>query len=224
MKVFRLAAALAFVLAGPANALTIEETLLDALVPKGAPGDGAVSLVGRLPSGLDPDTLTVTAVNYDAPTGRFGARLKLATGRTLTVQGKVEDGTDVPVLNRALRVGDVVASDDVIYLRVANSRLARGSILDAANLIGLSAKRQLRPGLALRDADFAKPTIIRKGDAVTMVFRAEGIELTARGKAMTNGGQGDTIAVVNVQSLKQVDAVVTGSGAVSVSPQNVAVN
>ena len=224
MKALRFAVLAAVALMGSAQAATIEETLLDALVAKGAPGEGAVAIVGRLPSGLDPETVVVTAVNYDEPTGRFGARLKLATGRTLTVQGKVEAGTDVHVLNRALRVGDVVTADDVVYLRVAESRLARGTILDAVQLIGLSAKRQLRAGLALRDVDFAKPVIVRKGDAVTMVFRAEGIELTARGKAMSNGGQGDTIAVVNVQSLKQVDAVVTGAGAVSVSPQIIAVN
>jgi flagella basal body P-ring formation protein FlgA len=218
------AAALAFALAGTASALTVEDVLLDALVAKGAPGDGAVSVVGRLPSGLDPETLTVAATNYDAPTGRFAARLKQASGRTLVVQGKVEAGADLPVLNRALRVGDIVTAEDVVYLRIAESRLTRGTILDAANLIGLSAKRQLRAGLALRDADFEKPVVVRKGDAVTMVFRAAGIELTTRGKAMSNGGQGDTIAVVNVQSLKQVDAVVMGAGAVSVSPQTVALN
>jgi flagella basal body P-ring formation protein FlgA len=224
MRVFRFAAAIALAFAGSAQATTIEEVLLDAMIEKGAPGDGAISIVGRLPAGLDPELVTVTAVNYDAPTGRFGARMKLVTGRTLTVQGKVEAGADVPVLNRALRVGDIVSPDDVVYMRVAESRLARGTITDAAALIGMSAKRQLRAGLALRDVDFAKPLIVRKGDTVTMVFRAEGIELTARGKAMSNGGRGDTVAVVNVQSLKQVDAVVTGTGAVSVSPQILAVN
>lgn len=219
-----LAGLIALVFTGTVHAATIEDVILDALVAKGAPGDGAVSIIGSLPTGVDPDATTVAAVNYDAPTGRFAARLKLPSGRMLGVQGKVEAGTDVPVLNRALRVGDIVASEDVVYLRVGQSRLVRGTILDAANLIGLSAKRQLRPGLALRDADFEKPVIVRKGDAVTMVFRAAGIELTARGKAMTNGGQGDTIAVVNTQSLKQVDAVVTGTGAVSVSTQSLAVN
>jgi flagella basal body P-ring formation protein FlgA len=219
-----LAALFALSFANVADALTVEDVVLDALVAKGAPGDGAVSIVGRLPGDIEAESLTVAAINYDAPTGRFAARLKLASGRTLGVQGKVEAGTDVPVLNRALRVGEIVASDDVVYLRVAQSRLTRGTLLDAGDLVGLSAKRQLRPGLALRDADFEKPLVVRKGDAVTMVFRAAGVELTTRGKAMSNGGQGDTIAVVNVQSLKQVDAVVTGAGAVSVSPQSVALN
>ena len=69
-----------------------------------------------------------------------------------------------------------------------------------------------------------KPLVVRKGDAVTMVFRAPGIELTSRGKAMTDGGVGDTVAVVNVQSLKQIDAVVIGAGAVTVSRTVTALN
>lgn len=223
MRLF-FAAAIALACAGAAQAQTIEETLLDALTAKGAPGDAAVSIVGTLPAGLDPDTLTVASVDYDAASGRFSAKMKLATGRVIGLQGKVESGADVPVLNRPMRVGEVVASEDVSYLRLASSRIPRGTIGAADELIGLSAKRQLRPNVALRDSDFEKPVVVRKGDAVVMVFRAEGIELTTRGKAMTNGGVGETVAVVNTQSLKQVDAVVTGAGAVSVSPQGLVLN
>jgi len=218
------AAAIALACAGAAQAQTIEETLLDALTAKGAPGDGAVSIVGTLPAGLDPDTLTVASIDYDAASGRFSAKMKLQTGRVVGLQGKVESGADVPVLNRPMRVGEVVASEDVSYLRIASSRIPRGTIAEADELIGLSAKRQLRPNIALRDSDFEKPVVVRKGDAVVMIFRAEGIELTTRGKAMTNGGVGETVAVVNTQSLKQVDAVVTGAGAVSVSPQGLVLN
>lgn len=66
--------------------------------------------------------------------------------------------------------------------------------------------------------------MVRKGDAVTVVYRVPGVELTARGKAMANGGLGDTVPVVNVQSHKQIEAVITGAGAVTVSPQDVALN
>ena len=41
----------------PASALTVEEALLDQLIAKGAPEDGAVALVGRVPKGLDAETL-----------------------------------------------------------------------------------------------------------------------------------------------------------------------
>ena len=208
----------------PASALTLEEALLDQLIAKGAPEDGAVALVGRVPSGLDPDTLDLAKIDYSAETGRFVVQVRLSSGRLYGMQGKVEDGMDVPVLTRALKTGEIVASDDVMFVRMAASRVPRGTVGGAEKLVGFSAKRQLRAGLPLRESDVQKPLVVRKGDAVTMVFRAPGIELTSRGKAMTDGGVGDTVAVVNVQSLKQIDAVVIGGGAVTVSRTVTALN
>jgi len=183
-----------------------------------------VALVGRVPSGLDPDTLDLAKIDYSAETGRFVVQVRLSSGRLYGMQGKVEDGMDVPVLTRALKTGEIVASDDVMFVRMAASRVPRGTVGDAEKLVGFSAKRQLRAGLPLRESDVQKPLVVRKGDAVTMVFRAPGIELTSRGKAMTDGGVGDTVAVVNVQSLKQIDAVVIGAGAVTVSRTVTALN
>ncbi|MFT3811630.1 MAG: flagellar basal body P-ring formation chaperone FlgA [Micropepsaceae bacterium] len=208
----------------PASALTLEEALLDHLIAKGAPEDGAVALVGRVPRGLDGDTLDVAKIEYSESTGRFVVQARLASGRLYGLQGKVEDGMDVPVLTRAMKSGEVVSGDDVQFVRMAASRVPRGSVSDADKLVGFSAKRQLRAGIPLRESDVQKPLVIRKGDAVTMVFRAPGIELTSRGRAMTDGGVGDTVAVVNAQSLKQIDAVVLGAGTVNVSRSIAAVN
>jgi len=208
----------------PASALTVEEALLDQLIAKGAPEDGAVSLVGRAPKGLDAEMLEIAKIDYSAETGRFTVQIRLASGRLYGMQGKVEDGMDVPVLTRALKSGEIVGTDDVMFVRMAASRVPKGAVGDADRLIGFSAKRQLRANLPLRESDVQKPVIVRKGDTVTMVFHAPGIELTSRGRAMTDGGMGDTVAVVNAQSLKQIDAVVIGSGAVNVSRTLAAVN
>jgi len=208
----------------PASATTVEEALLDQLIAKGAPEDGAVALVGRAPKGLDGETLDVAKLDYSAETGRFTVQIRLASGRLYGMQGKVEDGEDVPVLTRALKSGEIIGADDVMFVRMAASRVPKGAVDDAEKLIGFSAKRQLRASLPLRESDIQKPVVVRKGDTVTMVFRAPGIELTSRGRAMTEGGIGDTVAVVNSQSLKQIDAVVSGAGAVSVSRTAAAVN
>ena len=221
---FVAACLIALAAAAPAAALTVEEKLLDALVAKGAPGDAAVAIVGRLPEGIEPESVTVSALKYDVASGRFIAEVTLPTGRVLGLQGKVEQGIDVPVLTRQVQSGEVVNAEDVVFARMARSRVMRGAIVDAAGVVGFSARRQLRPGVVLRDLDLEKPVVVRKGDAVTLVYRVPGVELTARGKAMANGGVGDSVPVLNVQSRTQVDAVVTGAGAVSVSPQTVAVN
>jgi hypothetical protein len=57
--------------------------------------------------------------------------------------------------------------------------------------------------------------VIRRGETVTLVYVAPGLQLTTRAKALNDGGLGDPIRLVNLQSNKTVDAVVTGAGAAS---------
>jgi flagella basal body P-ring formation protein FlgA len=50
-----------------------------------------------------------------------------------------------------------------------------------------------------------------------MTFEAPGITLTASGRAMTEGGVGDTVTIQNPASFRQIQGVVTGPGAVRAS-------
>lgn len=54
---------------------------------------------------------------------------------------------------------------------------------------------------------------VRRGETVTLVYVAPGLQLTTRARAMSDGGVGDTVRLVNLQSNRTVDAVVTGAGA-----------
>ncbi|MEJ0023022.1 MAG: flagellar basal body P-ring formation chaperone FlgA [Alphaproteobacteria bacterium] len=61
---------------------------------------------------------------------------------------------------------------------------------------------------------------IKRGDTVVMVYVAPGLQLTARGKALSDAAVGQTIRLTNLQSSKTVEAVVTGAGTVTVqNPQ-----
>ncbi|MBI1252292.1 MAG: flagellar basal body P-ring formation protein FlgA [Alphaproteobacteria bacterium] len=58
---------------------------------------------------------------------------------------------------------------------------------------------------------------VRRGEMVTLVYVAPGMQLTTRARAMQNGAIGDVIRVTNLQSNTAVDATVTGPGAASAS-------
>jgi flagella basal body P-ring formation protein FlgA len=47
-----------------------------------------------------------------------------------------------------------------------------------------------------------------------MTFDAPGVTLTVIGKAMSEGGMGETVTILNPVSYRQVTAVVTGTGQV----------
>ena len=56
--------------------------------------------------------------------------------------------------------------------------------------------------------------MVTKGSTVTMTFEAPGLVLTASGRAMSEGGVGDTVTVQNPASYRQISAIVTGPGQV----------
>jgi len=61
-------------------------------------------------------------------------------------------------------------------------------------------------------------TLIRRGDLVTLTYRTGALQLTARARATANAAEGEAIRLVNIDSDRTVEAVVTGPGQASASP------
>jgi len=112
--------------------------------------------------------------------------------------------------------GTVITENDVATKAIATLRMNDQLIHDLDDIVGKEAKRALRAGEPLRLSDLKHPTLVAKGATVTMVFEAPGMSLSAIGRALAEGGEGDTIAVLNPTSYRQVVAVVTGPGTVRV--------
>jgi flagellar basal body P-ring formation protein FlgA len=58
------------------------------------------------------------------------------------------------------------------------------------------------------------PIVVTKGQTITMLFHAPGVELTAMGRSMGEGGVGDTVTVQNPSSFRMIIGVVTAPGTV----------
>ena len=97
------------------------------------------------------------------------------------------------------------------------------AILDVAELIGQSAKQSLTLGKPISSNAIQPPVLVKKGSLVTVKLRSNKLLLTARGRALQNGGLDDIIRVQNLQSSRTYDALVTGMGQAEVSlPSQVA--
>jgi flagella basal body P-ring formation protein FlgA len=79
---------------------------------------------------------------------------------------------------------------------------------------GMQARRVLAAGQPFRGDDLRRPIVITKGQTVTMQFSAPGVELTAMGRAMSEGGVGDTVTIQNPASFRMVAATVIAPGVV----------
>jgi flagellar basal body P-ring formation protein FlgA len=122
-------------------------------------------------------------------------------------------GVRVVVPAHDIARGTTLSEADLVFATV-NGDVMNGTVTAKGDLVGMQARRMLRTGETVRLEDVRRPVLVGKGSTVTMMFEAPGIVLTASGKALSEGGLGETVTVQNPASFRQISAVVTGPGQV----------
>jgi flagella basal body P-ring formation protein FlgA len=110
--------------------------------------------------------------------------------------------------------GDVIGESDLTYATVDGSALMSGVPTNMNEIKGMQARRVLSAGQPFRGDDLRRPIVILKGQTVTMQFSAPGVELVAMGRAMSEGGIGDTVTIQNPASFRMISATVVSPGTV----------
>ena len=110
--------------------------------------------------------------------------------------------------------GDTIGDNDLTFATVDGDALMSGVPTKMEEVKGMQARRVLSAGRPFRADDVRRPVVVTKGQTVTMQFAAPGVELTAMGRAMGEGGIGDTVTVQNPASYRMVSAVVVAPGTV----------
>ena len=126
------------------------------------------------------------------------------------------NGADMRIVvpSHSIPRGTTISDSDLAYQTVDPSSVQAGIVTSMNDLDGMEARRVLRAGEPIRPDDVRKPILVTKGSTVTMTFVVPGITLTAVGKAMSEGGMGETVTVLNPVSYRQITCTVTGAGQV----------
>jgi flagella basal body P-ring formation protein FlgA len=168
----------------------------------------------------------VAALTFDAARQAFAATLSFAGAgghaQLVSVSGTAYAVVDVPAPSHDLAPGDVVTPNDLTTIEVPAERVSTTLLTNAEAIAGQAARRALRARQPLFAFDLAKPVVVKKGTLVTLVFSLPGIELTAAGQALADGGKGDTIPVLNARSRRTIEGRVAGPGTISVQTSNAA--
>ena len=157
----------------------------------------------------------------DPRSGRFDITFAIANDSNaptvkLRYTGTAIETVETAVVARAVDRNEVLKASDVVVERRPKSEVGN----DAATrdrAVGLQTRRALRAGQAVRVADLAKPDLVVRDQAVTLIYEAAGIYLTIRGTAVESGTEGDVVTVMNLQSKRTVSGTVVGRGQVAVS-------
>jgi flagella basal body P-ring formation protein FlgA len=110
--------------------------------------------------------------------------------------------------------GDVIGETDLTYATVDGNALMSGVPTRMSEVTGMQTRRMLSAGQPFRGEDVRRPIVVTKGQTVTMQFTVPGVELTAMGRAMSEGGVGDTVTVQNPASYRMISATVVAPGTV----------
>lgn len=158
------------------------------------------------------------------PAGRAGLT---ATRQRIDVRCGGEAGWEMPVSSQLAVFLPVVVSSEVIdrgatitpaQLTLQEqeiSKLTRGFYHRIDQVADQGAKRRMRAGQVITPSLLTLPTLVRRGQKVTMVANQDGISASAPGEAMEHGQQGAIIKVKNLRSGKVVEALVLENGSVS---------
>jgi flagella basal body P-ring formation protein FlgA len=123
---------------------------------------------------------------------------------------------NVIVAARSLSRGELLTQSDFKRVKYDMSKLPIGYIEDHADGLGMELKRRLSVGAPLTTSMLEKPKIVKRGQQVSIVARAGGMEVRMSGKALATGAVGERIRVLNVKSKKKLEGTVTPSGDIKV--------
>ena len=152
-------------------------------------------------------------LDHDAGSHLFRAEIAAwPGGEIVQISGRAETVADIPVLARAVSVGEVISASDLTWIQLPTSQVNAQILTDAGALIGQAARRPLRADTPLRAFDVKAPTVIRRGDIVSLVFQSGPLTLAARARALDDAADGQVIRFVNLQSNRTVEAVADGPG------------
>ena len=118
----------------------------------------------------------------------------------------------------AVASGTVAPNEALTDVQVTIERRDISNIADPISspqeAVGQMSRRMLRPGDILRSGQLSSPVLVKRGDAVMMVARREGIEVSTAGEALDAGARGAVVRVRNAGSGQVVRMRVAGPGTV----------
>lgn len=166
-------------------------------------------------------SLTLLAARYEPRFSRYDVTFEIArengaTPTRLRFTGTAIETVEAAVVTRSMERGEILRSSDVILERRPKTE-AGFDTASRERAIGMQMRKSVRAGQPLRMTDLAKADLVTRDQNVSLVYEAPGIHLTMRAKAMDSGSEGDTVSVMNLQSKRVVQGIVTGPGQVSMS-------
>ena len=136
---------------------------------------------------------------------------------SLYVPVEIHRELDVLVLRRPVARGDTLSAADVIVQKRVIAGLGSPYLSRVEDFKGRLTRRTLPQGTAVTADALSEALLIHRGQDVTLLVSAGGLEIRAPGRAMADAGARQRLRVQNLESLKIVEGVAESESVVRVS-------
>ncbi len=145
-----------------------------------------------------------------------GIRCNGTNGWTIYSTVLIKSFKNVLILTKQLNRNERISLE---HLRTESRDIAtlqQGYLTDPDDIADKQAIRILAPGTVLTRQHFTEPTLIKRGQRVSIQSGKAGFMISATGVAMTDGSKGQRISVKNISSKRVIQATVENPGVVTV--------
>ena len=123
---------------------------------------------------------------------------------------------EVVVLSKTMRRHQRITGEDIQLVAMNLTDIPHNAITIDQDILGKRVTKSLLSGTVLRTDIVELPPLVRRGDVVTIAAESGVLQVTALGKAKSNGHQGERIKVLNIDTHKELYGFVVDAKTVKV--------
>jgi flagella basal body P-ring formation protein FlgA len=163
-------------------------------------------------------TFSASSATMQSARTTVGVRCDHGATWTIYVPVLVESEIPVLVLKRSAARGARLSADDIEVQTRRVSGFSKAYLRSAEELQKQTLKRPLAAGVVLTADAFTPDYAVKRGQQVTLLASAGGVQVRMAGRALADGREGARLKVQNLSSLAVVEGVIETDGVVRVSP------
>jgi flagella basal body P-ring formation protein FlgA len=154
-------------------------------------------------------------------TGRFPVTVRITVNnilqKRLRLTAHVTHYAPVVKTLRPINRGEILTAGDVVVEVMPSNRIVRNAMTSLDDVVGNQAIRNMGIGRVVTTSAINKPTLVKKGDQVTIIAQSGAMKITAPGIVRQKGFKNSLVKVLNIQTQKTVFGMVQDAKTVKVN-------
>lgn len=135
------------------------------------------------------------------------------------IQGRYYVIGQIYVPAKNIQKGEIISADMLKTIAVRMNRIKPSFVTEKAKLVNKEAKKVLAEGKIISNRDIGSKMLIKKGDTVTVVYKTDKMQITAKAEALGEGAKGDKIELLNTKSKKVLYGEIVDQDTVEIDVQ-----